>query len=257
MTPVLAPNIAMMFEDSPLDLPDRLRVAAGWGAEAVEMWGWRHTDVDALAAAVDETGVAVCAMVVDPLLDLARAGRDDEVSAAVADTVEVARRLGCGTVVVASGAGTDEPRGAQIDRLVTVLGRAADIAGRAGVSLAVEALNSRPDHPHVLLDRLSDALTVADRVASAWLGVVVDTYHAGRMGEPITEVLAGRTAMVRHVQVAGPDRDEPRAGMAWMPDVSALVRHGHLGPLGLEIRTPDPEGAYHRSTALLATEAAG
>ena len=52
----LSPNIELLFTEAGAH-PDRVRAAAAAGFDAVEMWGTSSVDVDALAAALEETGV--------------------------------------------------------------------------------------------------------------------------------------------------------------------------------------------------------
>jgi hydroxypyruvate isomerase len=79
-------------------------------------------------------------------------------------------------------------------------------------------------------------LDIVEAVDSPNLRLLYDVYHSRVMGEDVREVLAGRTHLVAHVQVAGwPGRNEPGTGDLDYADVmQALADLGYTGPIGLE-----------------------
>ena len=66
----LSPNIELLFTEAG-EHPDRVRAAAAAGFDAVEMWGTSTVDVEALAAALDETGVALTSVLAEPRTNFA------------------------------------------------------------------------------------------------------------------------------------------------------------------------------------------
>jgi len=102
----LSVNLEYMFTEAGDDLPSRVRAAAAAGFAKAEMFWTHDKDLDALKAALDETGVQLWTVLVDPrttrLVD--KATHDtflDDVRRTAADAV----RLGSPHVVVGSGPG--------------------------------------------------------------------------------------------------------------------------------------------------------
>ena len=73
---------------------------------------------------------------------------------------------------------------------MAALRRAAPVAADRGVTLLLENLNTRVDHPGHFLDRTPEALDIIDEVGDASVRVLFDLYHAVVMDESPAEVLA-------------------------------------------------------------------
>ncbi|MGO8521415.1 hydroxypyruvate isomerase, partial [Rhizobium ruizarguesonis] len=50
--------------------PDRIRRAHAAGLTAIEFWRWTDKDLDAIEAALKETGLAVSSLVAEPMIAL-------------------------------------------------------------------------------------------------------------------------------------------------------------------------------------------
>ena len=91
--------------------------------------------------------------------------------------------------------------------------RAAEVAAELGVTILLEAVNTRVDHPGVLFSRTEDSYGVARQVNSPRVKVLYDLYHSVAEGEDTagsSEQIAGA---IGHVQVADfPGRGEPGSG---------------------------------------------
>jgi hydroxypyruvate isomerase len=117
-------------------------------------------------------------------------------------------------MVVASGPpipGVDEV--ATQAAMVTNLKAAAPIVEAAGITLLVEPLNTRVEHPGMFLDSTRRGLDIIDAVGRKGVRLLFDAYHSATMGEQVEDVLEGRIHLVGHVQVAdSPGRGEPGSG---------------------------------------------
>src|SRR6478672_4660863 len=137
----LSVNLEYMFQEAGDDLGDRVRAAAAAGFDKAEIFWTHDKDLDALDAALDETGVQLWTVLVDPrttrlVLKETHDAFLDDVRRTVADAV----RLGCPHVVVGSGPAVPYlKRPVQIGIMSEAVARAADIAADAHVTLLVEA----------------------------------------------------------------------------------------------------------------------
>lgn len=233
----LAPNIELLFTEAG-PAGDRVRAAAAAGFDAVEMWGTSDKDVESLAKALSETGVALTSVLAEPRTNFTLPGTDlGPFFDGLLRGVEHARLLGAPRIVLGSGIGFPGMKRPQnLERLVEVFSEAVDRTRDSGVKLVLEAVNTRVDHPGALLDRTADAVTVARGVDSDSFGILYDLYHSITEGEDPAMELANAAGLVDYVQVADvPGRGEPGSGeVDWTDRLAVLRAAGYDGPVGLE-----------------------
>lgn len=234
----LSPNIELLFTEAGPDTADRVRAAAAAGFDAVEMWGTTGKDVDALAKALADTGVALTSVLAEPRTNFTLPGTDLTAFFDGLDRgVEHARKLGCPRIVLGSGIGFPGMKRPQnLQRLIDVFTDAVQRTDDSGVTLVLEPVNTRVDHPGALLDRTADAVAVARAVGSPRFKILYDLYHSVTEGEDPATELANAAGLVGYVQIADvPGRGEPGSGsLDWTARLSALRSSGYDGPIGLE-----------------------
>lgn len=259
----LAPNIELLFTEAG-DYPDRVRAAADAGFDAVEMWGptgvdapAQPKDVPALKAALEETGTQLTAQLAEPRTQFMIPPWDhSEFFRKLDEGVEIARELGCPRIVVGSGTGFGGwKRQQQLDKLVEIYRRAIEQIDGSGITLALEPVNIRVDHPGSLLDRTAEAVFVARGVDSPFFGVLYDIYHSAVEGEDMAAELANAGDAIVYAQLAdAPGRGEPGTGALDWPERLRILRGaGYDGPIGLEYY---PQSESAGSTRLIAELAA-
>lgn len=239
----IAANLEWLFTETADSTADRIRSAAAHGLDAVEIWGWRDKDVDAIRAALDETGVTLLSLIVDPQLQLTDPSTHELYLDGVRDSLAVAIALGAPNLVVVAGEEVDGvPRRAQHDAVVSVLARAAEIVAGSGVTLLLEPLNSRVDHVGTYLWSTREGLDIVREVGSPQLRLLLDAYHALVMGEDLAAEVGDDIGLVGHVQVAdAPGRHEPGTGtIDWEAQFRLLRDLGYTGRWGMEY-TPSRE----------------
>jgi hydroxypyruvate isomerase len=253
----LAPNIDLLFTEAGDAAADRVRAAATAGFDAVEMWGPTGKDIPALHDALQETGVALTAQLAEPRMQFMIPPKDHApFFAGLEAGVEVAQRLGCPRIVVGSGTGFGgRNRQSQLDELIDIFTKGVAHIQGSGVTLVLEPVNIRVDHPGALLDRTSEAVYIARGVDSPEFGVLYDLYHSTVEGEDVATELANAGSLIRYVQVAdAPGRGEPGSGgIDWAARLGDLRSAGYEGPIGLEYY-PTTESAA--STAFIRSVAA-
>lgn len=235
------PRLSVCLETFWPELPfaERLAPARAAGVRAVEFWSWRNKDLPALERALGETGLEVAAFCCEGGPALTAPGADaSALVRGVAESAAVARRLGCARLIVTTGpapAGeTFAETAARVAVKLHAMGRA---ASDAGVTLALEPLNTRVDHPGYWLTTLAEAALLLDAVALPSVRLLHDLYHQhvteGRAAALAVEHLA-RTA---HFHAAGvPGRHEPagRGEVDYRALFADLDRQGYAGYVGLE-----------------------
>ncbi len=250
----LCPCLDTFFPGAPAERS--LPQIAALGFRQVEVWDWRPWGDGALARAAEETGTRVRAFsgntFAEPLVD---PEAHDHTLAHLRRSLKVAQRLGTRLLVVHVGypvAGRN--RSEQWAAVVRGLRAAGDLAAAAGITLVVEPLNSRIDHPGYFLDTLPEALRLLAEVDHPAVRLLLDVYHMRVMHEDLLDRLPEALAVTAHVHVADvPRRGEPGTGqIVWPAVLEALRAGGYRGAIGLECRpTGTPEAALRRSRDVL------
>jgi hydroxypyruvate isomerase len=231
----LSACIEWLYAEGGVPMADRIRRAAADGMNAVEFWFWRSQDIAAIGSALRATGVRLTSFVSEPVGRLVDPSTHAAFLAGVAESSEVAQRLGCGNLVVLSGVAIDGmPRDEQKAAVVVALRAAGPLAARHGVRLVLEPL-SEPDEPGNFLKSTALGLDIIDAVGEPNVALLYDLFHAVTEGENL-HALDGRVDRIGHVQVADvPGRHEPGTGtISWEPTLGWLRRAGYEGPVGLE-----------------------
>ena len=234
----LSPNIELLFTEAGPDYAARVRAAAAAGFDAVEIWGTLDKDVPSLAKALSDSGVTLTSVLAEPRTNFTLPGTDLEpFFDGLERGVENARLLGAPRIAVGSGIGFPGAKRAQnLDRLVEAFSRAVERTAGSGVTLVLEAVNTRVDHPGALLDRTADAVAVARGVGSGSFRILYDMYHSVTESEDTAAELAAAGDLVDYVQIAdAPGRGQPGSGgIDWPGSLAVLRAAGYTGPIGLE-----------------------
>ncbi|HEV8636362.1 MAG TPA: TIM barrel protein [Chloroflexota bacterium] len=244
--------VEMIFRDSPfLERLDRVKAS---GAPAYEFWRWADKDVPAIAERARRLDLACAGLVGStggPLVDPARRGDFLE---GLRGALAVAGRLGATTLIVTTGQALEGVEPArQHDAIVAGLRAAAPIAAEAGVTLALEPLNTKVDHAGYYLDSTAEGLGIVDEVGSDSVKLLYDFYHAQVMEGNLTRTAVENLGKIAHLHLAdNPGRHEPGTGEVNYRGVfRALEEAGYAGYVGLEFRpTGDHDRAVRETLAL-------
>jgi hydroxypyruvate isomerase len=218
---------------------DRIRAAKAAGLDAVEFWKFSNKDLDAVKSALDETGLPLAGILLEPISPLTNPESHQWFLEGVRTSLAAALQLGAGMLI--AQAGDDQPevaRAAQHASIVKVLKEAATILEGSGVVLALEPLNNRVDHPGYYLTSTEEGLDIVDEVNRPEVKLIYDIYHSAVMGERIEDVLKDRLDRVVHVHLAdAPGRHEPGSGsMDYAERLKWLASQGYDGLIGLEYK---------------------
>ena len=118
------------------------------------------------------------------------------------------------------------------------LRRVAGHAEARGVTLCVELLNSRVDHPGYQGDRTSFVVDVVRQVGSPRVKVLYDVYHMQIMEGDLAPTIEAQLDHIWHIQLAdNPGRHEPGSGEINYPFLFGFLdRIGYDGWIGAEYK---------------------
>ncbi len=241
--PRFAANLSMMFQE--VDFLDRFAAAAAAGFEAVEFAFPYAFPAEAVAGRLAEHRLIPALFNMPPgNLDAGERGlaslpgREDAFRDGVTRAVAYAQTLGCGTLHVMAGLLPEETLREVYERqYVANLRHAAQACASAGITLVIEAINSR-DIPGYFLCYQGQARRIVEAVGASNLKLQLDLYHCQIMEGDLARHIRDLLPVVGHVQVAGvPDRHEPDRGeVEYRYLFDLLDELGYAGWIGCEYR---------------------
>lgn len=166
----------------------------------------------------------------------------DELSARVSAAISTAAAGGVPYVIVFSGNAASEGSPAidqetGVANCATGLAPLAAEAEAAGVTLVLELLNSKVDHPGYHCDNSAYGFDVVRRVDSPGLKVLFDLYHMQLMEGDLIRSVKANLDLIGHIHTAGaPGRRDldDRQEVHW-PGIAGVLNHiGYDGWVGHE-----------------------
>jgi len=234
-------NISTLFREVPF--LQRFQKAAQAGFDTVEFWWPAGEELDAVEAAISESGVNVVLFNCDagdmPAGDrglLSDPAREEVFRDNVPKALEFAGRVGChqlNALVGVSLAGMT--RSAQLELAVSNIRWAAKKAAAADALILIEAVNTFENGAY-LLSRTEEAVRFIEAVDEPNVRLQYDVYHMQRMEGNLSETIRRYADLIAHVQVAdSPGRGEPGTGEIHFPYLFGVLEEvGYRGHIGLE-----------------------
>ena len=148
---------------------------------------------------------------------------------------------------------------AGLDACAETLARVAPEAEAAGVTLAVELLNSKIDHPDYQADRTGWGVALCERVASKAVKLLYDIYHMQIMEGDLIRTIGRHHAHFAHYHTAGSPGRGPMDDdqeIHYPPIYRAIAGTAYSGYVGHEFLPKDDplwelETAYRQVVAAL------
>lgn len=248
-----AVNIEMWWRDLPF--LDRIDRASALGFPAIEFWDWRSKDIPAIAERCGELGLEVAQFTAwgfdPPMLLESNHGRFVR---AIEEACDTARTLRCRLMTVVGG--DDQPgltRAEMHAGIAAGLRRAAPVAEANDVTLILEPMNVRVDHPGHSLFGSAPAIRICQQVGSPGVKLNWDLYHMQLSeGDLCGHLREGFDAgVVGYLQLADtPGRHEPGTGeVRYNRVLREAFELGYRGFVGLECVPIDDEGTAARRVA--------
>lgn len=250
--PVFAANLSMLFTEA--DFMDRFRLAREAGFTGIEYlfpYDWPEED---LKRALADNGLRQVLFNLPPgdwsagergiacLPD-----RVDEFAEGVDQAIRYARALNCRQVNCLAGIRPETLDESLAWRtLVNNVNYAAARLEEEGITLCLEAINSRVDMPGFFLDSSARVIQVIEAVDAGNVKLQYDLYHMQIMEGDLIRSVECLLPWIGHIQFAdNPGRHEPGTGEINFRNVfAALDRLGYGGWVSAEYR---PSGATEAS----------
>lgn len=240
--PRFAANLSLLFTEMPFT--ERFGAAGEAGFSAVECQFPYAWEASGLAAKLRRHGLEQVLFNLPAgdwgAGDRGIAGdprRTEEFRRGVARALTYADALNCRRLNCLAGLRLPEvPESTQWQTLVDNVGWAAGELGREGITLCLEAINSRVDVPGFLLDSSASVVMLMEQVGADNLRLQYDLYHMQIMEGDLIRSLERLLPVIGHIQFAdNPGRHQPGTGEINFPGIfAALDRLGYSGWVGAE-----------------------
>jgi hydroxypyruvate isomerase len=226
-------NISLLFTEVPF--LERFAAARSAGFDAVEMWWPRGEDLDAVEAAVADSGVEVVLLNFDagdmPAGDrglFSDPSRSEELDANIPVAFALADAIGCTRLNALVGFGSLDLARENVRRVARL---------RPDKTILIEAVNSFENGPYLLRNTHESASFVRS-TGCPNVRVQYDAYHMQRMEGNLLPTIAEHLDLIAHIQIAdAPGRGEPGTGEIdygyLLPRIDEL---GYDGWVGLEYK---------------------
>jgi hydroxypyruvate isomerase len=228
--------------------------AATAGADGVEFFDWENVDTDALRDTATEHGIDVYGTlaadagrnIMDPdAPSLCDPNSHEQVVEAIERSIEGSAAIGCQTLIVTVGqndATLDDAT--QQTAIVAALRAVAPLAETNDVTLVVEPLNTRVDHPGYFLTTTDQGVAVVDAVDSPNVKLLFDVYHQQITEGDVIRRLRQHSEHIGHIHIAdNPGRHEPGTGeleyARVFETIAALEYDGYVGCEFSPVGDPD------------------
>lgn len=160
-----------------------------------------------------------------------------DILAQLRSNIDHARRWDIPHLVCFSGNryGPDDATGAAMT--AETLASIAPVAEAAGVTLVLELLNSKRDHPGYQADRTAWGVSVCQQVASPAVRLLYDIYHMQVMEGDVIETIRTAAPFIAHYHTAGvPGRRDldDQQELFYPPILRAIRETGFAGVVGHE-----------------------
>jgi hydroxypyruvate isomerase len=239
----LSVNLEYMFLEAGDRLEDRMAAAAAAGFTKVEIFTTGNRDVPSLKKALEDNGCHLVGTVTDPRIALCLEQNHDQFREMFAQAAAEAAELGSPNIVVPSGIGVPfMKRPPQLAAVAKAIASVVPLAEAHGLTILLEPVNTRVDHPGVLFGMTEDAVAVIEQIGSPSVKLLYDVYHSVTEREDPFTVLPQVAKYVGHVQIAdAPGRGEPgSATIDWKAILGLLDQIGYKGLIGLECSPTRP-----------------
>jgi hydroxypyruvate isomerase len=250
-----------------LPFETRMKKAAQLGFKYVEMWWVDSSFMGSpaeLAKLAEDAGVQITDTVInapdgsmggnltDPRQDM------QELWQRAQRTITYTKEAQIPATIVLTGnrvIGLDDPtmEASVIERLKPIV----EMAEKAGITVLLEPLNDKYDHPDHWLTSSDKGAEICRRIGSPRLRLLFDTYHMRVMEGDLVKHIEKNIDVIAHFHAAGvPGRHEVFSGETNYPFVlKQIERLGYQGVMGLEYSpSVDQEDSARQSLEFLSNK---
>ncbi len=214
--------IEALFEDSPIE--ETFQRLQKLGYDTIEFWGWWNKDIKLMKEHLDKLDMKVSTFCTK-FISLVDASQHETYIEGLIESIETAKFLGVDRLITQVGNDTGEPRKNQRKNLIKGLKRCAPYLEASEITLMIEPLNTKVDHPGYYLTESLEAFEIIKTVGSDYVKVLYDIYHQSIMGENVAQMIKENHSDIAHFHAAGaPGRHELDSGEVDYNEVFKVIK---------------------------------
>ncbi|MDR2513609.1 MAG: sugar phosphate isomerase/epimerase [Christensenellaceae bacterium] len=219
-----------------LPLKEALARIEGFGFSLFELWRIGQAQFDELSACLRPGGPRLAAFCPQSFT-LNDEALHEGYLASLREAVLQAKALNAPALITQVGEDTGAPRAQQRAAIKNGLRRAAALLEPEGLTLLIEPLNSKKDHPGTFLTDSLEGFDLVREADSSAIRLLFDVYHQLHMGEDALARIRGHLDCIGHFHLAGfPARDDRLfEGYDHRALLEFLASSGTRAPVGLEL----------------------
>ena len=237
--------IEMLFCEVPFE--DRFGPAKESGFDYIEFWSWKDKDIKKIRDICRAHDLKIASFSGDQDFSMIDASQKADYVAFVLESIEIAKSLNCGNLVIHSNAlgengvvlnhYPDIADSNKMAAMLDVLKTLAVEAQKSNVTLVLEALNTMVDHAGNFLISTRQAAELIRSVNSSHIKLLYDVYHMQIMEGNIIDTLDRYIDTIGYIHVADvPGRHEPGTGEINFANVfKSLEMLKYDGIIGFEL----------------------
>ena len=191
-----------------VDLTTALNEIKSLGYRGFEFWHTEGKDLELMKSLMDSLELSLVNFDAREV-PLTQPERRKDFIEGVEEAMALAKELRSSHVTVLSGDDTGQSRQVQHESVVAGLKAAAHLAEANGVTIVIEASNSRVNRPHNYLTGADEAFQIIDEVGSPAVRMLYDIYHQQISEGDLLSRIIPNIEKIGHFHAAGvPNRHE-------------------------------------------------
>lgn len=214
---------------------DSLETVKACGFKKYEFWSWWDKDIVALKKKADNLGLE-CVAICTYFVSLTNPAERDKYLDGLEKSIEAARRIGCKVLISQAGGDTGKDRESQHQSIIEGLRKAASLLEKSDITLVLEPLNIKVDHPGYFLFSSTESFRILDKIGSTAVKLLFDIYHQQITEGDIIRTVTSHLDQIGHFHAAGnPGRHDPNNGELDYRNIFRYIEgNGYHGSFGLE-----------------------
>ncbi len=218
-----------------LDFYDRIPYAAELGFAAVEFWDPTVKDAARIArvAAANKVAVSMCCM--KGIFDITLNSPYPVLLRGAGETADAMKEMGCPSMFILAG-NVESKADTQKNIIIENLRRLTDLAGKRGIRIHIEPVNSTVDLKGQYLDLTRVGFEIIKCVNNDRVKMICDIHHMQVMEGNVIDGIVKNIDLISHFHSAGtPGRNELYLGeIDYRVVMRAIEKTGYRGYFGVE-----------------------
>lgn len=218
-------------------MEESLKTVRKAGFDRYEIWGWWNLELENMQNIASEQDLSITALCTK-FVPLTNSDLREQYLEGLKETALTCRKLGCKTVISQVGQELQGvSRKLQHKSIVEGLKACVPILEAYNLTLVIEPLNTKINHPGYYLWKASEAFEIIEEVGSEQVKVLYDLYHQYVMDDLDLDAIVQNIDKIGHFHMAGfPGRNEPfiKSEIDYNAILKVIKESGYRYSVGME-----------------------